>query len=724
MRIANFKGQISLFVIVSVILVVGLVSLTFFNIDRVPIFSDNTASGQVKEYVESCVDLTTNDAMRNIAASGGWLYHPPGIFTDRDKPEQFNKRAVGLNFLETIEIPYWYYFDDSSETFVYNIPEYDTNNAYSIKSQVKRYVTENLESCIDSFNAFENIYDIDYNREDTQVSVDFDEERIDVEVEWPLEITEINLNSTEYVDIFNSDVENKLWVPYNLARDITIAQAESSFLEKRMISFLSPYQSATQRDLLPPFYDFRMTYDFRPWDLSEVEMLIKQVLNSHLSKIQFTNTDYRESEVDDRLRNNEFANSLSNLYTKDYISEHSLIDDNNQRLFQRYRNYEVRPYYELFFPSSINIFPGMGDQILLPKPQAIIQLIPFFFTEYVAVYEMTVPVVFEIKSNNLNDDLTFNLAIEANIDHNKPLKENSELNIDVQPDANQNNALVCDPPHFISDYVYLNISDPVNYGNRGPEDPETGIDGAIVTFSCKEITSCYVTETEINGKYPQRNITELRMRLPINCDPGTLEVYKFGHKKLQFEDLDPRISRSINLGENYMPSKKPMEVEVNVINSQASKFSAGREINSNEEGFIILENLDDSDIVEVIEINSENQYDLTVDLMPGNYSMQGFLLYNNPITIPSEEICYQKGLFGGEECETLPAIDIDSWVRGGIEIEQVEFDIRRVINSNKLVINLIDTGVPVSYDTLSSMSNELNRLGTISTGKEPYLEQD
>ncbi len=736
MKAKALKTQISIFVIISVVIVLGLLFLFFFTNNDVKWFENEKSSYIIKEFVEGCIELEAKKGIDQIAMKGGWLYHPDMLFTDRDKPNEFNRVAQGLDILERNKNPYWFYFDDSAEVFVLNIPEYETESPYSIRNQLKRYIDENLDkNCLEGFKAFDGIYRINYEPKEINSKILFNDDMIDVSLDLPIEIVELNPGSSEYIDTFSSEVENKLKIPYFLARDITLAEYQSSFIEMRMVNFLNAYQNSDPdlRDIsLPPFYDFRMIYDFKPWDLRRVSEDIKMIFNSNIGLIQFLNTDYNTYSLPDELKDNKFANALYNVYTKDYLSEHSDALVNYPDVFEKYSEYRVTPIYENFFPTYINIGPSSGNVILLPRPEAVINLLPFFFTEYVAVYEITAPVMFSIEANNF-DNMEFNFAIETNIDYNTPKAQNLDYGLQLETiDLEEEKSLVCDPVQFISDYITLNISDPLVNGKRMYDSKkeqfnmfETGVEDAVITFDCKGISKCYVGQTSVNGKTISDNITQLKFRLPINCNPGTLEVYKFGHKRLKFDNLDPSLNEPIELGKHYMPTPKTMNVSVSIKGVGANKYSNGKSFSDNDIGFIIFEYLEGEEFVQVLEINEDNQYNLTIDLMPGNYSVSGFILYNDSFTIPSEEICYKKGLFSGEDCETLPALNMDAWVRGGIEVEKFEVTIQKLVNPDvydELYITFVDFGVPRSYSELEENSDGMGDLKKASESHEPYFD--
>ena len=188
------RAQMSIFIIIAVILVF-LFILIFALVDSpsLNLFQDERPSYRVQEFVETCLQDISTDGVDKLGLSGGWLYHQSLIFADRETPELLIQRAQGFRDPGNIEMPYWYYYDDSDEQFRYNIPEYNTDSDFSMKNQLKRYVEENLNrQCVRDFEVFEEVYNIEYDLSELEVTVEMDEDEIVTGLEWPLNINIIN----------------------------------------------------------------------------------------------------------------------------------------------------------------------------------------------------------------------------------------------------------------------------------------------------------------------------------------------------------------------------------------------------------------------------------------------------------------------------------------------------------------------------------------------------
>jgi len=713
----NLKSQVGIFIVVGVILMIGIVFLISTNFDDINIFSDQKSTYVIKEYVESCLDTETETAVKMMGLQGGWLYSKPMIQTNRISTPYLNKIATGINYLERIKMPYWYYYDDKKEVFKTNIPDYDSSHPYSIRNQIKMYLDENLEkNCIQSFRSFEDMYEINYEPREIKTNVVMQDKKISISLNLPLEITEITTGKKDNINLFKKERENPIYLAYHLAKDIIAAEIGSSFVEKRMMQILGPYQSSNGRELLPPQYDFRMTHDFEPWDLTKTEKLVKNIISSEIRRVQFLNTDYTQDTLDPRLQDSEFAKNFNSIYTRDYLSQYSLVKENNSEIFEKFKSMEVRTTYEVFYPMYFNIENGLGGKILLPSPQSVLGFLPIFFTEYVASYEITSPIIFEIKSNDIEGGFIFNLPIEANIKHNVPLRENIEFSFDLAgpKDDDVGKTLICNKAQFISEMISLNITDSIDYGRGEFLGPTNGVDEAIVTFTCKNLVTCPVTTTKINGAYEDSKYSELNFRLPIDCEPGTLEIKKFGHQKIVINDVNPTLTDKINLGTYEMSSPKEMKLKVKLKEPGQTLLVEGRDFEDVERGFIIFEHQQTKDFVRAIEINAENQYDLSVELIPGNYSIMGIASYEDLIIIEAEQICYKKGLFSGKDCTTIPEMNMSSWMVGGIEYENFEVENGYLLRKDTINVDFVDYGIPSTYSELEMMGAK------VQEGKNKY----
>ena len=178
-----------------------------------------------------------------------------------------------------------------------------------------------------------------------------------------------------------------------------------------------------------------------------------------------------------------------------------------------------------------------------------------------------------------------------------------------------------------------------------------------------------------------------------------------------------------------MPSSKPLKLKITKKDSGTTKFTEGYALKPDETGFLIFENLEEENFVRAIEVNSINQYNLEIDLMPGNYSVTGIIIDNSNRTIPSKRIKECAGVdtpfgcAGREIDETLP--QINAWISASLERDKFEVKTKDLLkeDNKELIVNLINLGVPRSYDDLED-SSDVSSAKNLSNRNEfePYFD--
>ena len=721
------KAQTSIFIIIGVILVISIIAAISFNSNKLTIFSDQKSSLQVEEFVDSCIQLETDRAMELVASKGGWIYPPQEILYYAKVNLRSNDETTFQDFLiqdsqglqdpAKEKIPYWFYYDDGDEAFKTQIPPYPStdnrNNPHSIDNQMERYIKENIESeCFRGFSPFLDAYEINYDLEDLVVDVEFTNDEIRTFVEMPIEVLELSTQSTEYISEFDYKTPNKIYIPYNLIKDIVYTQSESSFIEHRIIDFIYANQDTNSRDNLPPFSEYTLDYDFKPWRVDLVENRVRQIIESKTYLIKDINTKNEELEIPKGLEDSPFANAVLNeIYSKDYLSQNSqLLTEGNERLFSEFSNVELDFEYYSFYPMHLRIDPSFGNVIAMPRPQSFLGLIPIFMTEYTFAYEITTPINIIIAHEDY-PNYQFRVPIEINIDHNSPLRENYDFGFDPdlfeEPQTSITNQLTCDPAQFISKPIRLNITDQIAHGTRSNlDDPKVGVDDAFVQFKCGFEICPVIGETKTTKLVNGDEKTILEFSLPINCPDGKLEIVKFGYESLELP-VSPSLRNEVVFGEQNMSSAKTMRLKIRK-KDPLTGINGGnpQTLKGNEEGFIIFKHNVEENFVSVVEFNTENQFDdLTVDLIPGNYSIIGFTIdefdtINIDIPKSNEDI------------------ELTSWITSSLENDGVEIDLFDLMRHDTVLVNLVKTNTPYTLAQLESLSDTLSNIKEYSNSGE------
>ena len=668
------KSQIAIFLIVGAILLVGGVSSYFLFSDDIDVFIDIEDSGSVNFFVEKCLITTTENALLDIGSKGGWYYSENRDYTSSFNTDKRNREAKGVSYLDVFNIDYWFYFDDEQNTFVKNIPEYDTDSDYSIKTQIRRYIFEKIENtCIRNFYALNDIYSIQ-KKSDIKIDIDLEPEVIHVYFEYPLEILEKATGEVSLVESFYIKVPNTIVVPYNLAKDIVETQSSGFFLDKTVLSILSSYTDSDSREYLPPFYDFTPSYDAKPWNLKKAKEKTKQLLNINLPILEFKST-YRKND-NYLISDSPYAMGVRDMYKKNFLA--SLENE----YYNDYQSYEVKSIYEVFFPSFVSFTDNPNDIILSPRAESVLGILPIFFTKYMSSWDMTFPVLFEIKDKSSNRFYEFKFFIETNIRDNLPLKESivNSVTTNVPSFGNSLGGLICEEDTFIGNYT-IELFDPTL---------NQGVDEAYLFFDCKGITSCNVGTTKIDND----GISKINFNLPRDCNPGKLTIKKLNHQTLEFNEINPREDSVLNWGRREMHSLKEFTLRIDL---------SGEDM-ENAEGFLSFENLEDEELSRFVSFNETNINDLKIELVPAEYSIFGLIILNETVIIPEDEICDTSlvGQISGGNCETLEEMTLDQWFLGSYNFEADFTDMN--LEKNKIELEFNTFTKPNSYDSLGDLT--------------------
>lgn len=735
MNFINTKGQTSIFIVIGLILILGSIFLITQTNTQIPFFKDQAPGYKttlaIEEFTISCIEERVNSGIDLLGLQGGWIYpEEEGIISQFRDPEILIENSHGFSFLGKTPLLYWDYYDKDSDTFKQRIPSYDDmDDSKSMKNQLEEYVKETLnEKCLLNYFQFRDVAEIIVDFDSLDISSEFRDEVISYDVYLPLEINHINLDKIDYLNSYSLDVENKLRIPYHLAKDITNTQTINSLFEKNILSTLIAYQSTQDTNLLPPFADTTNSYDMKIWNLDETQTLVQMILENTISYTQFRETQEKYIEIPEELKGLPLAQGLQETYVQNYFGDqrqYSLLEENEKgAYFREYEEMIVTPQYNLLYPISFTIENGFGDFIYMSDPEILLPFpIQVATTDFQAAYKLTVPIVVALQDSRAdpNDDFVFNLPLEINIRHNSPLRENYALDLSGIDSANNiGSTLICNPSQFKSEAFSINITDSIKFGLTG----QNGVEDAIVEFSCNMgVATCTLGSTEIVN-----NQTLLTFRLPENCFPGNLKVSKFGH-----QTIERGITQDgIDFGTVDMPSTKHLKVRLGTvpINSIYDEFTPG--IQRGESGIIIFEHQEEESMTKIINFDFETTDFLDsppeVELLPGKYSIQTFIFkedLENTIAASQFKVC-DGGAFGtgfGEDCKTheLPGFNLTNWITGQYIFENFDLTSQDLLEHDILSLPVLRSRMPNSYEELEDSSLYSGKIQELSILKTPFL---
>ena len=398
----------------------------------------------------------------------------------------------------------------------------------------------------------------------------------------------------------------------------------------------------------------------------------------------------------------------------------------------------VRPNNETYPDMSVRFFyPDVqpylsinnGQEILGPRSADVggffQKLLGVFLNDYRFRYDLSYPVIVTLTDDESFDGRGYDWAfgLEANIYRNEPLNR-SMTAMRFRLGGDQVDPLA--PQQRVQNTIIITAED---------KRTDQAIPGVRITYRCGQ--DYFIGETDGEGR--------LATRFPY-CRYGGLVLYSapgyFG-SGIEYDNHLEGITKQFDLelwplhditvmvekgrGGNYAPLEEtdlvmlgfqrikdePFDEEVPLggfytLSVKEQIKEAEGELRQAqamlESGAISQAQYDDwVDAVNRTIRLAPAQLSITVPLAPGNYTIEAFLLHNEPFTIP--EVQREYGSWPNKKRVTLPEQNFSMWMNGGAMLnESNAFRIKPVqlYNHNTLTFRVLEQDVPTTWDDLEN----------------------
>lgn len=741
----NRKSQITIFVILALIILIAAGVYFYLQASSIkvkPPVENLEVSDDIKPiqtYVLSCLDSVSREALIKLGNNGGYI----DVSGFKISPIAYDSDVY---LFEPQQLPYWYYMHDCQQSNFGCIdslrPALCDNKDYcpinsrgenSIEEQLNVYIKENINNCIDDFNTFNDRFSVKAGNLNVKTSIN--DKDVQFVLEYPLDI---NLKGTEKraeIKSFVVSQDVRLKDVYELATNITIAESKTRFLEEMTLNLISIY-SGLDESKLPPFREIQFGLNKHTWTRTKVRETLQNDVLPYMGFVQILGT----------------PNSVS-LLSAD-LSDYSIYADGIYKslevdVLNQTTDLEARILYT--YP---DIYLSIGNSEIIKPEQLnadnfVMKLTGIFLTEYKFKYDISYPLIVQIRDDNAfkGEGYTFSYAVETNIRKNTAIKGN----------------LTTIEKGGLGGFEFdSGLQMPLRNITIESYDKNTGLplESVIITYSCGN--NYVIGETKpINNNV---NNIALMARMPF-CEFGGRVIFeKKGYMGSWVEFNNKEGSDAKNFKVELWPIKD-MEIVVlkrtasNIQNIRSSGSGAiasyGKEavnISANESvflsvsrekkdpfetdvpltGFIlysrspvvlptiednkkmILQYYNDGQIDEktknelILELSSLNQSAQAItfetfkmDMVPGVYTADAFIVYANQIIIPKEtrEFCAVP-VFGvcvaGKKTIELKEQKFDSWISGGAKINFTLTE-NDVYTKNKIIFYVLEQPIPLNW---------------------------
>ena len=355
----NKKGQVTLFVIIAIVIVVAGIGIYFlsshsFNRSVPKEFSP------VNTQFTTCLQQYTKQGISILESKGGYIQNPP--YSAGSLYEPFSSQ---LSFAG-ISIPYWSYL--SAQGMSKNqIPSIN-----DMQSSLAKYLDENIKNCYMQ-NFVDQGYGITMGIPQTEVSIS--KNYVDVSMKMNLQMTKDNSSAT--ISTHNIREDSSLGTLYSDAQNVYNDEQNNMFLENYTEDVLRLYAPVT---------GFKLTCSPLTWDANSVYQNIVNALQDNFMSL----TNQQQGNI-----SKYFVLNLA----KD--SKLNFVYSSNWPTY-----FEVNPAQNgLLVANPIGNQQGLG-------------ILGFCYVPYHFVYDLRHPVLIRLSHNGE----TFQFPVVVVIDKNLPRK--------------------------------------------------------------------------------------------------------------------------------------------------------------------------------------------------------------------------------------------------------------------------------------------------------------
>ncbi|MBS3149481.1 hypothetical protein J4455_02190 [Candidatus Woesearchaeota archaeon] len=396
------RGQISIFIILGIIITILIVTIVIF---RNSIFKNefevqSEKSLQVpeqikpiKSYIDSCVELTSKEAIDILGSQGGYINIP----IDRVPRGPFNQFSNSLEVVPNSLVAYWFYETSN------NIQKTQIPSLQFMENEISRYVNLNLDECLKELFSSEEYtkYSINFQGSpETQTSINTN--YVEVTVNYPVNIylNEIGkLIETHYV---------KLDIPlgelYETSNEILNKEYNENFFSKKTIDMLSVYEEV-------PYSGISLDCNTPTWSKSQVIKNLKNIVSLNIGATKLKGSQY----------------TLSDESHKYFELETSTNNNQINSFF----------LYSQNWPLSIEIYPSeneilSADQITRATGNKATEVLSkiLCLNTYNFIYDIKYPILISLEKDNY----IFQYGLQVIIDNNQPkTNELGDLDLDEVP---------------------------------------------------------------------------------------------------------------------------------------------------------------------------------------------------------------------------------------------------------------------------------------------------
>ncbi|MDP3698220.1 MAG: hypothetical protein Q8R47_01395 [Nanoarchaeota archaeon] len=476
-HIGGPKGQVTIFIIVGILLVLAVTLVIFVRKEIITFKPEEiipTEKGKVENFITACIDQVGHDALVRIGLQGGYIELPFEVVNDHTRR---------LDISPTLAVPYWAY---GPETFIPSLPQ--------IKEQIDDYVEENVRDCLFSMEAFQETYDL-IEKSELTANTEIVQSKVIFNLHWDVEIR------SKGGEIITEVIDHVAESPVKLRQVYTVAKA---IVEKEMDTL--KLEDITQ-DLIAlehpdvPVAGMELSCSKKRWEVETVKNTLLELVRINVHELKVKGTDYVA-----------FPEDLT------YYQNHYIWNVGSEF---KYPAVSVLFNFDQTYPYTFGVTPLVGNKMQSSQLGGSDLLSFLCIQTWKFTYDLVYPVLVKVKDETTG--YTFEIAFTVHLVRNNPERGEAvpRPSYFIDTVSDEDYCEVKEIPMAVFSYETVENQDTGVYNREPLENVET-------SFTCLRY-KCDLLKTEYDFA-GRGNVAGYTANFPY-CAGGILRGMKEGYKE-------------------------------------------------------------------------------------------------------------------------------------------------------------------------------------------------
>lgn len=418
----NVKAQATVFIILGIIILVGIVGTVYFVQNQ----RSSSISGElpkiirapvevqpVEDFVASCLKQSLTDSLKSVGERGGYTFDslPSKVFNTATPTDSGSVVSLSGSSNSNL-VPSWNFLESKNRqcppncNFKQSVP-----SLKDISDRASQLSEKSIVDCVNGFDKFREQGIIVSPKSEPKISVIAGDSVVNAVVVWDLQVSKDD--KTYSVSGASAQLDLKLKDIYELATGILNLELNKTFFEQVTLDFIDHYSSKSESDI-PPTSDI----DIASWNIpSWSTYSVKKKLQNYVIPLAISYLNPVPSRNSEVLA---YPYNPDNEYFK-------IILDRDTRVALVNITHRPMPEFSVDFSYLQSWEPYLHlnckNDVCRPDQISLADFISLPINQYHFQYDVSFPVLISIKDPDALNGRGFTLQYiyEANIRTNKPV---------------------------------------------------------------------------------------------------------------------------------------------------------------------------------------------------------------------------------------------------------------------------------------------------------------